>query len=184
MPKGYSIIKMARSDQYHDQPIAKNKKRFTVVKKQCTVKNNALSKSSGEVVWLSDTVEGKRHDKKVADETVTDLPEGIILVQDTGFQGFTLEGITIMQPKKKPKGEELSDMEKHVNSWISSIRIRVEHAIGGVKRYRMVKEKIRNWKRGFRDSIIETCCGLHNFRLRFRPWNYKPIQLHLFAQYW
>ena len=90
-----------------------------MVKKQCTVKNNALSKSSGEVVWLSDTVEGKRHDKKVADETVTDLPEGIILVQDTGFQGFTLEGITIMQPKKKPKGEELSDMEKHVNSWIS-----------------------------------------------------------------
>ena len=155
-----------------------------MVKKQCTVKNNALSKSSGAVVWLSDTVEGKRHDKKVADETVTDLPEGIILVQDTGFQGFTLEGITIMQPKKKPKGEELSDMEKHVNSWISSIRIRVEHAIGGVKRYRMIKEKIRNWKRGFRDSIIETCCGLHNFRLRFRPWNYKPIQLHLFAQYW
>ncbi len=65
-------------------------------------------------MWLSDTVEGKRHDKKVADESVTGLPEGIILVQDTGFQGFVLEGITIMQPKKKPKGGELSDMAKHV----------------------------------------------------------------------
>lgn len=143
-----------------------------------------MSKSSGKIIWLSDTVEGKRHDKKLADETVTDLPEGIILVQDTGFQGFALEGVTIMQPKKKPKGGELSDMEKHVNEWISSIRIRVEHAIGGVKRYRMVKEKVRNWKKGFRDSIIETCCGLHNFRLQFRPWNYEPIQLHLFARYW
>lgn len=89
-----------------------------------------------------------------------------------------------MQPKKKPKGKELTDMEKHVNQWISSIRIRVEHAINGVKRYRIVKDRIRNWKKGFKDSVIETCCGLHNFRLKFRPWNYDTIQLHLFARYW
>ncbi len=143
-----------------------------------------MSKTSGEKLLLSDTVEGKRKNKNLADETIDKLPKGIILAQDTGFQGFNLEGITIMQPKKKPRGGELSDMEKHINKWISSIRIRVEHAIGGVKRYRMVKEKIRNWKKGFKDSIIETCCGLHNFRLRFRSWNYEPIQLHLFAHYW
>ena len=89
-----------------------------------------------------------------------------------------------MQPKKKPKGEELSDMDKHINQWIASIRIQVEHVIGGVKRYRIVKDRIRNWKKGFKDSIIETCCGLHNFRLRFRSWSYGPIQLHLFARYW
>jgi hypothetical protein len=75
-------------------------------------------------------------------------------------------------------------MEKHINQWIASIRIQVEHAIGGVKRYRIVKDKIRNWKEGFKDSIIETCCALHNFRLRFRPWSYPTIQLHLFARYW
>ena len=23
-----------------------------------------------------------------------------------------------------------------------------------------------------RDLVIETCCGLHNFRLNFRPWHY------------
>jgi hypothetical protein len=143
-----------------------------------------LSKSSGEILLLSDTVEGKRHDKKLADETVDELPKGIILVQDTGFQGFNREGVTVMQPKKKPRGGKLSDMEKHINQWISSLRIRVEHAIGGIKRYRMIKEKVRNWKKGFKDAIIETCCGLHNFRLRFRPWSYEPIQLHLFARYW
>lgn len=143
-----------------------------------------MSNNWGKILWLSDTVAGKRHDKKLADETITDLPDGIILVQDTGFQGFSLVGVTIMQPKKKPRGKELSDIEKHVNGWIASIRIRVEHAISGVKRYRMIKDKIRNWKKGFRDSVIETCCGLHNFRLQFRPWNYKPIQLHLFARYW
>ena len=42
---------------------------------------------------------------------------------------------------------------------------RVEHVISGVKRYRIVKDKLRNWKKGFSDLVMETCCGLHNFRL-------------------
>lgn len=162
----------------------KQKTFYSGKKKQHTIKNNTLSNVLCEIMFLSDTVEGKRHDKKLADETIYDLPKGSLLIQDTGFQGFNLDDITIIQSKKKPKGQELSDMEKHINQWIASIRIRVEHAIGGVKRYRIVKDKIRNWKKGVKDSIIETCCGLHNFRLRFRSWSYPPIQLHLFAQYW
>jgi hypothetical protein len=27
-------------------------------------------------------------------------------------------------------------------------------------------------KDGIRDTIMETCCGLHNFRLQYRPWHY------------
>jgi len=42
-----------------------------------------------------------------------------------------------------------------------------------VKRYRIVKDQIRNWKEGFRDQVMETCCALHNFRLNFRPWHYE-----------
>jgi hypothetical protein len=57
----------------------------------------------------------------------------------------------------------------------------MEHAIGGVQRLRIVKEKIRNWKADFRDSVMEVCCALHNFRLNFRPWRYPPLQLHLFV---
>jgi hypothetical protein len=56
--------------------------------------------------------------------------------------------------------------EKVTNRAISSIRIRIEHAIGGVKRDRMVKDKIRLLKDGIRDTIMETCRGLHNFRLQ------------------
>ncbi len=151
-------------------------------KKEHTVKNNVLINESCQILFLTETVEGKRNDKKLADECDYDaLPDGSKLAQDTGFQGFNLENVTILQPKKKPRGKELTDMEKNINTWYSSIRIRVEHAIGGVKRYRIVKDTIRNWKKGFKDSIMETCCGLHNFRLNFRPWEYGPIQLHLFA---
>lgn len=147
------------------------------------IKNNVLINQFCKILFLTETVEGKKHDKKLADESNYELPVGCKLIQDTGFQGFKLEGVLILQPKKKPKGKQLNDLEKHVNQWLSSMRIRVEHAINGVKRYRIVKDKIRNWKKGFKDAIMKTCCGLHNFRLNFRPWNYEDIQLHLFAPF-
>jgi hypothetical protein len=152
-----------------------------VVKKLHTLKNNVLINLLCKILFLTDTVEGKRHDKKLADETSYVLPTASTLFQDTGFQGFSLAEVTILQPKKKPRGNELTDLDKAVNHWLAAVRIRIEHAIGAVKRYRIVKDKIRNWKAGFKDAVMETCCGLHNFRLNFRPWHYEPLQLHLFA---
>ena len=67
-----------------------------------TVKNNVLVNAKGEIVLLTPPCAGKKHDKKIADEAAFTLPEGSVLYQDTGFQGFALEGTTIVQPKKKP----------------------------------------------------------------------------------
>ena len=89
-----------------------------------------------------------------------------------GFQGFILAGVTMVQPEKTPRGGELTPPENATNRRISSIRIRIDHAIGGVKRARMVKDNIRLLKDGIRDPIMETCGGLHNFRLQYRPWHY------------
>lgn len=148
------------------------KTHYSGKKKRHTVKNNVVVNAQGKIVLLTKTCEGKKHDKKIADEAEFTLPEGSALYQDTGFQGFALEGVTILQPKKKPRGGELTAEEKEYNHRISRIRIQVEHAIGGVKRYRIVKDQLRNWKQGFRDQVMETCCGLHNFRLNFRSWDY------------
>jgi DDE superfamily endonuclease len=126
------------------------------------------------VCFLSATSEGKAHDKSLADLAGYTLPSGSCLYQDMGFQGFVLAGVTIVQPKKKPRRGELTPSEQATNRRISSIRVRIEHAIGGVKRYRIVKDKIRLLKDGIRDTIMETCCGLHNFRLQYRPWHYAP----------
>jgi len=121
---------------------------------------------------LSHTAEGKASDKSLAEFAAYTLPPGSCLYQDKGFQGFYLEDVSIVQPKRKPPGGELTPPEKAMNRRISSIRIRIEHAIGGVKRYRIVKDKIRLLKDRVRDTIMETCCGLHNFRLQYRPWHY------------
>lgn len=68
-------------------------------------------------------------------------------------------------PKKKSKGKELTAVEKQENKRISGIGIKAEHAIGGVKRCRIVKERFRYHKFGFEDMVILIACGLHNFRI-------------------
>jgi hypothetical protein len=125
-----------------------------------------------QMCFLSATYEGKANDQILAELEGYRLPPGSALYQDMGFQGFILADDTIIQPKKKPRGGELTPPEKATNRRMSSIRIRMEHAIGGVKRYRMVQDKIRLLKDGIRDTIMETCCGLHNYRLQYRPWHY------------
>ncbi len=84
--------------------------------------------------------------------------------------------LCLFQNLFKYRNAFILDISEEINRKIASIRIRVEHAISGVKRYRIVKDKLRNWKKGFCDLVMETCSGLHNFRQNFRPWRYEtPI---------
>jgi hypothetical protein len=111
------------------------------------------------------------HDKKIADLQYT-IPKGFELWQDTGYQGYCPEGVTIIQPAKKPKGKELSADQKSTNKRISSIRVRVEHAIGSIKRMKIVRNECRLRKENILDKVMVTCAGIHNFRLSIRPFMY------------
>lgn len=134
-------------------------------KKRHMVKNNVVSdKRTRKIKVLSETSEGKKHDKKLADEQEIPFPPGSKLWQDTGFQGYQPENTTVYQPTKKPKGKELTQEQKEHNQTISKERIRVEHSIGGVKVFGIVHQIFRNMCEGFDDLVMETACGLHNLR--------------------
>lgn len=134
--------------------------------KRHTVKNNVIShKPSRKIKALSPTVEGKRHDKKLADEQDLTFPPGSTLWQDTGFQGYEPEDVQTRQPTKKPRGGHLTPEQKAHNAAISRQRIGVEHSIGGVKVFRIVHEVLRNLRPTYDDLVMETACGLHNLRL-------------------
>ncbi len=62
----------------------------------------------------------------------------------------------------------MTQAEKRHNRKIARVRVRVEHALSGVKRVRAVKDVLRNTKAGFSDLIILIACGLHNLRVQFR----------------
>jgi hypothetical protein len=59
----------------------------------------------------------------------------------------------------------LTDAEKQNNQRISHVRVRIEHAISGIKRSRAVKDILRNTKDGFSDLAMVVACGLHNLRV-------------------
>lgn len=137
-------------------------------KKAHTVKNNLITERGGKVLFLSDTYEGKKHDKKIADEEGYEFPPTSRLWQDSGFQGYAPAGVMIEQPQKKPRKAELSEIEKQVNQQISKVRVEVEHQIGGIKRCQILVQKFRNRVAHYVDDVMETACGLHNFRLTHR----------------
>ena len=74
----------------------------------------------------------------------------------------------IKQPKKKPKKASLTPEQKAHNQEVAKVRIEVEHQIGGIKRAQILVHKFRNWADHYIDDVMETACGLHNFRLTHR----------------
>lgn len=138
-------------------------------KKAHTVKNNVVvSLDSRRVEYLSQTYEGKKHDKKICDEEALTFPADVSLYKDTGFQGYEPPGVQTYQPKKKPRGQELSDEDRAQNHLISKVRIIAEHVISGIKRCRILKDTFHNTRPGFADLAIVVACGLHNFRTQCR----------------
>lgn len=144
------------------------KKYYSGKRKTHTVRNLVIQERGGKVRYLSDTYEGKKHDKAIADEEKLSFPDGSTLWQDSGFQGFAPDGVSIQQPKKKPRNGSLTAIEKMNNHSISSVRVEVEHHIGGIKRCQILVQPFRNWVDHYVDDVMETACGLHNFRLTHR----------------
>ena len=134
------------------------------------MKNVLLVNAPLTILFLSETAGGRVHDKRLAEATPYPLPAGSGLLQDLGFLAFTLPHVEILMPTKKPRGQELPLEEKLANQALHYRRLRIEHVNSSVKRCRIVKDRIRLWKQGVRDLVMELCCALHNFRVRLTPW--------------
>ncbi len=122
------------------------------------------------ILFLSDTYGGRVHDKRIAAATPYPLPAGSRLWQDLGFLACTLPQVAILMPTKKPRGQELPWEQQLANQTLHHRRLRIEHVNSSVKRCRIVKDRIRLWKAGVRDLVMDICCVLHNFRVRLTPW--------------
>ena len=143
----------------------KRKSNIIQVKKSHTIKNILLAGKHKKILYLSETYEGSVHDKKIADEAEIEFEKTIELLQDSGFQGFNPTNAVVSMPEKKPKGKELTENQKQQNKMKASQRVLIEHAIGAVKVWRILKDKIRSYRHILRDEVILIACGLHNFKI-------------------
>ena len=92
------------------------------------------------------------------------VPPEVGVVVDTGFQGAKHPSLFI--PQKATKRCPLNpEQRESSNRCISSQRIVVEHAIGGMKRYGAMSQVLRNKIGRFDDRVALVSAGLWNHHL-------------------
>jgi hypothetical protein len=142
-------------------------KHYSGKKKRHTRKNVIVTDKKKQILFLSPSKHGRVHDKKLADKNMLarGIPASVSILADTGFQGLQKLHPGVLLPKKKPRGGHLTDEDKAMNRLISSCRIPVEHAIGGMKRFRCVSDIYRN-KNGLDDMLVNVAAGLWNLHVK------------------
>jgi hypothetical protein len=134
------------------------------------VKSVLLINAALTILCLSETDAGRTHDQRIAEATPYPLPAGSRLLQDPGCLAFTLDGVEIIMPTRKPRGGQLTRARKAANRRIARRRMRIEHVNSSVKRSRIVHDIRRLRKAAVQDLVMDVCCALHNFPVRLTPW--------------
>jgi DDE superfamily endonuclease/Helix-turn-helix of DDE superfamily endonuclease len=136
-------------------------------KKAHTLKNALIVSTLGLIMWLGETHVGKVHDKPMVESLNFLTP--ITMLADLGFQGWKPQNVKLILPHKKPRNtktekRDLTKDQKDFNKELSKNRVKVENVLAHIKILRIVKDKNRNYRFGFRENLMKTACGLYNFR--------------------
>ncbi len=147
--------------------LKKQRKLYSGKKKTHTKKTVIITDEKRKVLLATPTKSGRRHDKRIADKQsiFERIPETVTLWTDTGFQGLLKQHRNTMMPTKASKDKPLTYEQKQNNKTISGIRIVVEHAIGGMKRFKAFADIWRNKKAFLEDRVMNIAAGLWNFHL-------------------
>lgn len=145
----------------------KQSKTYSGKKKMHTKKSVIVSDNQRKILIITKQKSGRRHDKRLGDKDhlFAMLPKDIVLYVDTGFIGINKDHFNTHIPKKRSRGKPLTPEDKEMNKLISSYRVVVEHAIGGIKRYRCISERLRNRKPWIDDTLLLLSAGLWNYHL-------------------
>lgn len=150
----------------------KRKKEYSGKKKRHTIKQLISTTRCGLIIYQSPKFPGSIHDfeyfKYDKDNILRDFDGlNIKTYVDSGFQGINnLElpkNIEIRQIHKGFRNNPLTNNQKAINKLRGSIRVKIEHAIGREKKYKIASDIYRNPDKDY-DSIMNIVAGLVNLR--------------------
>lgn len=129
-------------------------------------------------MFLGRTFTGQHHDYTMLKaELPPDLAwfADLMVRVDLGYLGIQTDyvGERITRPHKKPRKSKqqpetcLTTAQKAENKALSQVRIVIEHAIAGMKRYNILVHRFRNHRQNFHDDVIAICAALWNFSLAY-----------------
>lgn len=145
------------------------RRKYSGKKKRHTRKNTIICNEKRKILVVSPTKDGKFHDSRQLQKTpvIEHIPEDVGIWVDKAYPGIkniAKKRNNVMIPHKKPRKKELSPEQKAENQVIYSIRSVVEHAIGGIKRFRCMTDPFRN-KNGKDDQMVVLAAALWNLHL-------------------
>jgi hypothetical protein len=146
------------------------KETYSGKKKANTLKAMIITTFLKTIPYISYCCEGKRHDfSLLKNEFKSDKPwfNDFNIHLDLAYIGFLdkYQCKNLFIPHKKPKNKPLTENQKEENKQLSSKRVIVEHSFAGLKRFRVLSDRLRLHRIDFYDDILGVCAGLWNFYL-------------------
>ena len=157
-----------------EQPIQRpqdqeyQKECYSGKKKHHTCKAMVISTLDRYIHYVSNSYTGNSHDYailKLEFDPAQPWFAGYQVRLDLGYVGFQKDypQATTFLPGKKPRGGQLTAEQKEKNRELARERIKVEHSIGGIKRYDILSGKSRIRDLDVYDAMLGVCAGLWNF---------------------
>lgn len=133
------------------------------------------------IIYVSQPYEGSCHDftmfKQAFDPVVKKLMgqqqqviDKPIMLADSGFQGLQRYSCLFKKvylPRKSSKHKCLTELDKCYNKLLSRQRVYIEHAIGGLKHFFLLRNQLRRTNWVDYNKIIGVCAGICNFKLSY-----------------
>jgi hypothetical protein len=152
-------------------PKPKDKERrkdfYSGKRKRHTAKMQVVSTRNKLVLHLCRHVAGRVSDHLLlrATAVMRKIPKGVVVRVDKGYEGIEEEypEVRIEKPRKARRAHPLTVLEKIYNRAMSTLRMPVEHAIGGMKKFRLLAGIYRGKPERYDESAL-VIAGLHNYR--------------------
>lgn len=130
------------TEQQVHRPARKQRCWYSGKKKRHTIKNEIIITEHGKIVFISDDAPGTVHDIAIR-RRGPPLPKDARAYADSGYQGYQDDHPDLEIPYKKSKTKPLTRDERAYNHALSRFRVRVEHAIARLKRFRILADRFR-----------------------------------------
>jgi hypothetical protein len=157
----YEIVLLDATESPIERPKKRQKHWYSGKKKRHTMKTLVVVCKKTRRIICVFCCNGKKHDFRLFKESKIHMLERILAKVDTGFIGIKKLHKNSQLPKKSSKKSPLTKDDKLYNRSVSSERVINEHAIGFVKRFKILSERYRNRRKrfGLRFNLLAGVCN-------------------------
>ncbi len=173
MPEIELLIDATEQERQRPKGREERKGYYSGRKKRHSIKSQVVvERGKGLILDVSSEWLGSIHDLKVFEGSGVVRRFASFKVKgwvDRGYEGIERVAIgwEIEEPKRKPKGRELTEVEKARNREINRERVKVEHRILAMKRYRVFGGGYCGRGEGY-SEMVEILAGLVNMEQMIR----------------